>query len=352
MKKVSLVKGMLFLLVGVLGASCAKDVQDPMETATVSDSTEVVTAASLGAVSATTTTTTTTSVGTPIGFATVNGMTTGGAGGKTVTVTTLSALKSAAGSTSPMIIKVSGIIKGNEGVTVRSNKTIIGLSGSKLDGPGLKMYNVSNIIVKNMTIINSSASDAITIKDRTHHVWIDHCTFSTPKYDGLVDITQESDYITISWSKFSNASLTSLVGGSETNTADKGKLRVTYHHNYFLNTLERSPSLSFGTGHVFNNYYEHTISYPVGQGYGIAARMGAHIYTENNYFRNIKGAPIVTIGTVLGYIGGASTNIYSSCAANKIKTSASSWRPSYSYKTQLIAASNVPTAVKAGAGAK
>ena len=279
-------------------------------------------------------------------------MTTGGKGGKTVTVSTLSALKSAAGSSSPMIIYVKGIIKGKEGVTVKSNKTIIGLSGSKLDGPGLKMYNVNNIIVKNMTIVNSSATDAITIKDRTHHIWIDHCTFDNPIYDGLVDITQESDYVTISWSKFSNASLTSLVGGGEGSTSDKGHLRVTYHHNYFLNTLERSPSLSFGTGHVFNNYYEHTKTYKPGQGYSIASRMGANIYTENNYFKSIKGAPIATIGTVMGFVGGDKTNIYNNCAANKIKTKASTWRPTYSYKSQLTAAANVPSVVKAGAGAK
>ena len=282
----------------------------------------------------------------------MNGMTTGGKGGKTVTVSTLSALKTAAGSSSPMIIMVKGTIKGKEGITVKSNKTIIGLSGSKLDGPGLKMYNVSNIIVKNMTIVNASATDAITIKDRTHHVWIDHCTFDNPIYDGLVDITQESDYITISWSKFSNASLTSLVGGGEGSTSDKGHLRVTYHHNYFLNTLERSPSLSFGTGHVFNNYYEHTKTYKAGQGYSIASRMGANIYTENNYFQSIKGAPIATIGTQMGFVGGDKTNIYNNCAANKIKTKASTWRPSYSYKSKLIAAANVPSAVKAGAGAK
>jgi pectate lyase len=251
-----------------------------------------------------------------------------------------------------LIIMVKGTITGNEGITVKSNKTIIGLSGSRLDGPGLKMYNVSNIIVKNMTIVNASATDAITIKDRTHHVWIDHCTFDNPIYDGLVDITQESDYVTISWSKFSNATLTSLVGGGESNVADKGHLRVTYHHNYFLNTLERSPSLSFGTGHVFNNYYEHTNTYKAGQGYSVAARMGAHIYVENNYFAGIKGGPLVTIGTVLGFIGGEKTNIYSNCAPNKIKTEASTWRPSYAYKSQLIAAANVPSAVKASAGAR
>jgi len=352
MKKVSLGKGLAILLVGLVGASCTKDVQEPMEsTAVVSDSSKTITAASLSAVSATsTTTTTTTSVGTPIGFAATNGMTTGGAGGKTVTVTSLSALKTAAASTSPMIIKVSGTITGNEAVKVKSNKTIIGLSGATLKGPGLSLVTVSNVIIKNLRIVNPTASDAITIRTKSHHIWVDHVTLESPKYDGLLDITDESDYVTVSWSKMSGAAKNSLVGSSETSFADKGKLRVTYHHNYFLNDLERSPSLSFGTGHVFNNYYQNTQT--LTNGYGIASRMGATIYAENNYFDGIKGAPIATIGTQLGYVGGVSTNVFKNCGVNKIKTAASSWKPSYSYKTALIAAANVPAAVKAGAGAK
>ncbi|HEY0900050.1 MAG TPA: pectate lyase, partial [Sphingobacteriaceae bacterium] len=70
------------------------------------------------------------------------------------------------------------------------------------------------------------------------------------------------------------------------------------------------------------------------------------------YFDGIKGAPIATIGTVYGFVGGEKTNIFNNCAPNKIRTSASTWKPTYSYQSALIAAANVPAAVKAGAGAQ
>ena len=284
-----------------------------------------------------------------IGYASVNGITTGGAGGKTITVSTLSALKTAAASSSPMIIMISGIIKGTGMITVKSNKTLIGLSGAKISGMGLSMYTVSNIIVKNLIIEYGTMSDCITIKERTHHVWIDHCTFSKP-YDGLVDITQESDFVTVSWCKFIGASKGALVGGSDTSTGDKGKLNVTFHNNYFLNCIERQPSIRFGKGHVFNNYYLNNSG--ITGGYAIAARMGAVIRVENNSFKGIQSWPLQTIGTIHGTFCGVSTNVFSSCGYNKIATSASTWVPPYEYKSMMIATSSVASVVSAGAGAK
>ena len=335
MKTLSLKKGLLFLLVGVVGASCTKDVTEaPLEVAST-DETVMATSSS------------STSIGTPIGFASVNGKTTGGKGGKTVTVSSFSALKSALASKSPLIVVVKGTIKGKSGIYVKSNKTIIGQKGATLDGPGLLLYGVNNIIIKNLIFKNAAASDAITIKKKTHHVWIDHCTFTTPRYDGNLDITQQSDYITVSWSKFSNSSINLLIGGGDGSTSDKGKLNVTLHHNYFNNNYERNPSIRFGRAHVFNNYYYNSMS--SSSGYGIAARMGAIVRAEANYFQ-IKQNPLVTLGPKHGQFSAVSTNVFKGSGKNKIQSSSSSWKPSYSYK--LTAASNVPSVVKAGAGAK
>ena len=298
----------------------------------------------------TTTSTTTSSTATevPIGYAAVNGITTGGKGGATVTVSTLSALQNAARSTSSTIIIVKGTIRGTEGITVKSNKTIIGEPGATLDGPGLLMYNVSNIIVKNLTIKNAASTDGITIKDQTHHVWIDHCTFADPQYDGNLDITQQSDFITVSWCKFTGSSLNTLIGGGDESTSDKGKLNVTYHHNYFYNNYERNPSIRFGRAHVFNNYYQNTWTSTAG--YGIASRMGAIVRAENNYF-DIRSNPLITIGPTHGYFSAVSTNIFKNTGRNKIQTEESDWAPTYTYKSALIAAEDVPSVVKAGAGA-
>lgn len=50
---------------------------------------------------------------------------------------------------------------------------------------------------------------------------------------------------------------TSLVGHSDSNgDEDTGHLRITYANNYWLNLGSRGPSLRFGTGHVYNNYYK------------------------------------------------------------------------------------------------
>ena len=60
----------------------------------------------------------------------------------------------------------------------------------------------------------------------------------------------------MSWNHFHDHSKTTLVGHSDTYTADIGKLKVTYHHNFFDGTDQRHPRVRFGEPvHVFNNYY-------------------------------------------------------------------------------------------------
>lgn len=65
-----------------------------------------------------------------VGYATQNGGTTGGKGGTTTTVSTLAQFTAAAGSSSAYVIVVSGAISGAAKVAVKSNKSIIGKSGS------------------------------------------------------------------------------------------------------------------------------------------------------------------------------------------------------------------------------
>jgi pectate lyase len=65
-----------------------------------------------------------------IGYATTNGGTKGGQGGSVVTVTSLSALKSAVSGESAAIVIVSGTITGNEVVKVGSNKSVLGKNSS------------------------------------------------------------------------------------------------------------------------------------------------------------------------------------------------------------------------------
>jgi pectate lyase len=286
-----------------------------------------------------------------IGYASVNGRTTGGLGGQTVTVSSLSALKSAVSSNNAKIVKVSGRITGAGFVNVGSNTTILGLKGSSMEGVGLLMYGTSNIIIRNMTIKNVVTYSNIVIKEGAHHVWVDHCDLSSDRnhgwdyYDGLLDVGNRADYVTLSWNRLHDSHIPMLIGFGDANTNDIGKLNVTVYKNYFYNVSERQPSTRFGYMHVFNNYFQN------GSGYGVGATMGAIVRTDNNFFENQKHPIYTEYNAKPGFVSGASTNIYKNSGANKISTTSSTWVPTYQYKSELIPAAQVPAVVTANAGA-
>ena len=304
----------------------------------------------------------------PIGYAAVNWVTTGGAAGSTVTVNTLSALRGYASSSLPLTIQVSGTISGTGSVLVKSNKTIIGLSGATLNGVGLRIFGNSatdvtkNIIIKNLRIKNviqidpvtgNGDNDCIGIK-YADHIWIDHCELSADVthpdweyYDGLIDISKQSDFITVSWCKLVNSWKGSFVGG--TSDSGKNKLHITFHHNLFNNIAERGPALIYSTVHLFNNYY---LKSATSSGYSIGARYSSKVLLENNYFEGISTPVRTDIDSEQGYVSGTSTNIFKSCGALRIKTSDPGLTVPYAYKSYLIPAANVPATVLAGAGVK
>jgi pectate lyase len=224
----------------------------------------------------------------PIGFATVGGLPTGGAGGEIVTVTTGEQLNAYASTKKPCIIYVSGTlhISGMD-THVGPDKTIIGLgSDATLKGGGLYLYKSSNVVIRNLTI-DGSTDDNLGVLYSTN-VWIDHCTFKNAK-DGNMDINRASDNITVSWCKFfydtpQSHALASLIGSGDKETMSAGKLRVTFHHNWFgQNIIERMPSVRWGTVHVFNNYYN-----APGNNYCIRIRLNAQARIENNFFETVR----------------------------------------------------------------
>src|SRR5688500_19018868 len=89
--------------------------------------------------------------------ATANGFaagTTGGSGSST-TVSTAAAFKTAAESSTSMIITVSGNINlGSNQINVKSNKTIIGANSSAGVIGCLRLSGVSNVIIQNLNITN------------------------------------------------------------------------------------------------------------------------------------------------------------------------------------------------------
>ncbi|QFZ18133.1 pectate lyase family protein [Saccharothrix syringae] len=216
------------------------------------------------------------------GWATQCGGTTGGGSASRVTVTTASQFASAAQSSSASVILVSGTISLSSMTKVASNKTILGVgSGSGFTGQGLNVANASNVIIRNLNFSNWG-DDAINVQYSTR-VWIDHNSLRNG-YDGAIDIKRASDCVTVSWNKISSHDKTMLLGHSDDNGGeDRGKLRVSYHHNWFDGTNQRHPRVRFGNPvHVYNNYYGGVTSY------GVASTQEAGVLVEGNYFENTR----------------------------------------------------------------
>jgi pectate lyase len=181
-------------------------------------------------------------------------------------------------------------------MSAAANKTLIGVgANSGLTGAGLDLSYSDNIIVRNLKIskVFVGEGDAITIL-QSHHIWIDHCDLSSDRadtltgYDGLVDITHGSSYITVSWTQFHDHGDTTLVGHSSdpTQQAEDSALSVTYHHNLFLR-VNSGPRIRFGNGHVFSNHFQDVTAF------GVASESGATVLVEQNLF-DVVMQPITT----------------------------------------------------------
>jgi pectate lyase len=143
----------------------------------------------------------------------------------------------------------------------------------------------------------NAAYDAISVRNSTH-VWIDHNRFADVRtadetlpvlfgrlyqvHDGHVDITNESDYVTVSWNQLLHHDKVMLIGSSDGAVADRGKLRVTLHHNLFAELGQRVPRVRFGQVHDYNNLY--LLPGATNYGYSWGVGIESQLYAENNAF--------------------------------------------------------------------
>jgi len=223
-----------------------------------------------------------------IGYATTSGGTTGGKGGTTTTVTTLAALTSAVAGNTAKIVIISGTITGDTVVQIGSNTSVLGKSGAKLTGVGLRVLSQSNVIIRNLIIskVLASAGDAIGIQE-AHNVWVDHVDLSSDLdhdkdyYDGLLDITHGCYAVTVTNSYLHDHWKASLVGHSDNNGDEDAALQVTYANNYWQNLSSRTPSFRFGHGHIYNNVFDSNSD-------GINTRDGAQLLIQNNVWSSPK----------------------------------------------------------------
>jgi pectate lyase len=181
----------------------------------------------------------------------------------------------------------------------------------------------------------------------SHHVWIDHVEiWDAP--DGNLDVNDASNWVTVSWSifRYSNSPpandhrFSNLIGSSDTDTQDRGRLKVTYHHNWWSERVhERMPRVRFGQVHVFNNYYSSS-----GNNYCVRAGVEANILVENNYFEGVDSPHEVDAS---GAIIEASGNAYSGTSGAQ-DDNGDAFDPPYAYTAE--SAESARAAVMANAG--
>ena len=202
---------------------------------------------------------------------------------------------------------------------IPSNTTIVGVGRDARIVDGYFLVNATpNIIIRNLEFQapqdltpswdGKSALDsrykAISVVTGKQ-LWIDHCTLSdgnpveeivtingvtshVNRFDGLIDIEDSSDYVTLSYNVFKNHDKTNMVGGSGDGNGVKERdfNRLTFHNNVWDNITQRAPRARFGRIHVYNNYYRGdtaaTAKYRLGYFIGMGAE--SRILSEANAF--------------------------------------------------------------------
>ncbi len=228
--------------------------------------------------------------------------TTGGEGGPLVTVTSAEEFISNISRDDPCVILVDGIINLPEGIHyIKSDKSILGIShpaninypasipaisgGILSIGSDSRGRTAKNIIIRNIRFTDVIDRAAV-IQNSSHHIWIDHCEFDSGQ-GGILDISAESNYITLSWNRYNSLNCSqplikiSDAGGKDKH--DKSRLKLTLCYSSFYGSNQESPFIIAEEAelvHIFSNYFS-------GNGYGFASNENAGVFIEECGFYNI-----------------------------------------------------------------
>jgi pectate lyase len=308
------------------------------------------------------------------------------------------------GGVNAKIIKLSGTIDMTEGVPyantgdqairglirLPSNTTLIGAGpGAGIVNGHIVVSNVSQIIIRNLKIVNpcdvgpiwdptdgalgnwNSAFDGIGVSG-SDHVWVDHNTFTDGAmtddllpiengqvkqcHDGALDITNASDYVTVSYNSFGQHRKNNLIGSSDTATADTGKLRVSFSNNVFRDIVSRAPRVRYGQVHLLNNYFVGSKSQPAYPfEYAVGVGHASQILSNNNVFE-IAGVtrcdevvqPIG--GTVPGAFKDTGSTLNGAALAGCPAPDSVAFTPPYAYTARPLALVKANALAQAGGG--
>jgi pectate lyase len=308
------------------------------------------------------------------GWASQNGGTKGGGSATETVVTNYAQLKAAIENTSVKVIKVSGTITipatstGRISFKSQSAKTLYGATGAKIVSTDqtksnsgiMNVASCKNIIIRNLIFEGPGAYDTdgwdSLILDNCQNVWVDHCEFRDG-VDGNFDIKNKSDYISVTYCKFTylkapraggsggsdDHRYSNLIGSSDSATGDRGTLRITFARCWWASGCkERMPRVRFGKVHLINNYFNSSVSNKC-----IGAGFEANIRLTSNVFENVK-EPISLMGGSTA-VTVESNNVFTNTSGNKAGTGTAFTAP---YSILTLASSAVKDDVSANAGAK
>ena len=211
-----------------------------------------------------------------------------------------------------------------------------------------------NVIIRNISFVGPGSVDVggvdlISAINGTNHVWVDHCEFIDGQ-DGNFDITNYSDYITVSWCHFHYTDRsyvhqnTNLVGSGDDKarntsaTGDYGKLNTTFAYNEWgENCRSRMPMGRAGKIHMLNNWYNCAGNTEN----AINPRLNSEYLVEGNYFasgvtKTFKANSSVGVSV--------SDNTTADASATKVTASGSTVTVPYTYAK--IASTYVPDSVE------
>lgn len=220
-------------------------------------------------------------------------------------------------------------LKRQQEIKIPSNTTVLGLgTDAGLDATNVMLHVDSDIVIRNLTIeapvdwfsswdpwdgeegswnARFDAMSSVT----AHNIWVDHVTFTDGAYpdsaaptgpngkpanrhDGLFDMKDGTDFVTITNSRFLAHDKTMLLGSGDGNAdTDAGRLRVTIAGNLFEGTSQRSPRVRFGNVHVLNNLYVASVNDPIspirstangGHAYFLGLGHDSSVISEGNAF--------------------------------------------------------------------
>ena len=171
-----------------------------------------------------------------------------------------------------------------------TRKMIIEFTGDNTENyrkSGILRVTKENIIIRNITFVGPGSIDVggndLLSFNGAKHCWVDHCSFSDGM-DGNFDITQSSDFNTVSWCTFSYTERsymhqnTNLIGYSDREPT--GFLNTTFAFNWWgQGCVQRMPMIRVGKIHMLNNYFSSTTATNC-----INPRMNSEVLIEGNYF--------------------------------------------------------------------